>query len=409
MPVRSPRQAVAALLRRPDVRAARLAALESGVGVDVVGGAVRDAFLGRSGGDLDLSAPARSARSFAERLAVRLGTRVVAVGTAPRRILKLAAGRHEVDVWERAGTVEEDLLRRDFGVNALRLSLPEATLQGPPGALEDLEKGRLRPPRPGVLLEDPVRVLRAARLEATLPGFRLVRSTAVECRLAARRLGSVPPERSFQELTRLLGAAPRAAAAALQRLESWGALAGILPGTTTATRRAGIRLVARMSGTHPAVARALLLAPSGGTAAEESLRALRAPSRELRMTSRLLALPRRRRRGPPSRAEVARLLRASAPFCEEAVLFLGAAGDVGTRELSVRAAALAGSSARLRQVLSPPRPVASGDVARILGVAPGPQLGRALLALDEALASGEVRGARAAEAFVLRWAARGLR
>lgn len=409
MPVRSERQAVAALLRRSDVRAARLAALEAGAGVDVVGGAVRDALLGRSGGDLDLSAPARSARSFAERLAARLGTRVVAVGTSPRRILKVPAGVHEVDVWERDGSVEEDLLRRDFTVNAFRLSLPEAALEGPPRAFEDLERGRLRPPRPGVLLEDPVRVLRAARFEATLPGFRLVPSSFAECRLAARRLGSVPPERSFLELDRLLGAAPRAAAAALWRLERWGALAGVLPATTPAARRAGIRLVARMARPGPAVARALLLAPSGAEAAEVALRALRAPAREVRMASRLLALPRRRRPGTVGRAEVARLLRASAPFCGEAVLFLGAAGDGGTRRLAASAGALAASPARLARVLAPPRPLPPSEVVRLLGVPPGPQLGRALLALDEALASGQVRGARGARAFVLRWAAGGLR
>lgn len=388
--------------RRPDVRAAARAARETGVPADVVGGAVRDAFLSRSGGDLDLSVTARHALAFAQRLAGILGTRVVAVGTPPKRILKLPAGRHEVDVWERGGSAEEDLARRDFTLNALRVALPAGTLDGPPGALDDLARGHLRPPRPGVLVEDPLRVLRAARFEATLPGFRLVRSAVPECRLAALRLHAVPVERCLVELDRLLGAPPPAAAAALLRLESWGALAPILPGTTAASRRAGVRNVARLSEPSPAVARALLLLPSGAAATERVLGRLRASARDVRMASRLLSLPLSRRRGPATRREVARLLRAAAPFSVEAVLFLAAAGDRGTRELAAAAAKLAAVPARLRRVLSPARPLGAGEVAAILALPPGPELGRALAALDGALADGDVRGKAAARAFLLR-------
>ena len=160
------------LARRPDVALAASCAGPSDR-VRVVGGVVRDAFLGRSGGDLDLSVASARADSFAARLAARAGSRVVGVGVPPRRILKVPFQGREIDVWEEEDGEEADLLRRDFTVNAVSFTLPEGRFGAAPGALLDLEKKRLAPPRPGVFLEDPLRVLRAARFLAQLPGFRV--------------------------------------------------------------------------------------------------------------------------------------------------------------------------------------------------------------------------------------------
>lgn len=405
MPIRATEAAVSALRRRRDAAAAARAARETGIPAAAVGGAVRDAFLGREGGDLDLAVDAGRAAAFAGRLAALLGARVVAVGAAPRRILRIPAGRHEVDVWEVPGGREEDVLRRDFTVNALRVELPGWTLTAPEGALDDLASGRLRPPRPGVFREDPLRVLRAARFEATLPGFRLWWGAVPEAVEASGRLAATPAERRLAELDRLLRAEPRRAAAALLRLESWGALRSLLPRLTSGQLRRGAARAGRLARPDPPTARALLVSGAHAAEAEASLCDLRVPTREVRLAARLLSLPRRRRREPTPR-DVARLLRSAAPWVEQALLFLEAAGDAGTRELVRAARAVASSRRSLENALAPRRPLSAQEVARELGVPPGPALGAALDRLDLALAAGEVRGEEEARAFLRRLARR---
>src|SRR5204863_8985552 len=140
-----------------------------------------------------------------------------------KRIVRIPWHRREVDVWEEEGDDREaDLLRRDFRVNALAFELPGGRLVALPGALEDLRLKRLAPPREGVLLEDPLRVLRAARLELEL-GFRVSSRADDELRRAAPLLAGIAAERRLGELEMILSAAPRDAARAPRRLERWRA------------------------------------------------------------------------------------------------------------------------------------------------------------------------------------------
>ncbi len=145
------RRGFRALLRRADAAAAA-DLLRPEDRVRAVGGAVRDAFLGRTGGDLDLVAPPPSAGRIAAELAKRAGSRAVPVGAPGKRILKVPFGAHEIDVWEETSDPSADLLRRDFTVNALSFSLPDGEFSSAPGALADLKAKRLAPPRPGVFL-----------------------------------------------------------------------------------------------------------------------------------------------------------------------------------------------------------------------------------------------------------------
>jgi len=102
-------------------------------------------------------------------------------------------------------SIEEDLARRDFTVNAMALELPEFKLLDPFGGLEDLARKLLRTPRePALALaEDPLRMLRAARFASSLDmevDPELVAAMAKE----ARRLSIVSPERIHSELDKLL-------------------------------------------------------------------------------------------------------------------------------------------------------------------------------------------------------------
>ena len=400
------RRGFRALLRRADAAAAATL-LRPEDRVRAVGGAVRDAFLGRAGGDLDLVAPPASAGRIAAELAKRAGSRAVPIGAPPRRILKVPFGAHEIDVWEETGDPSVDLLRRDFTVNALSFSLPEGAFSSAPGALEDLKARRLAPPRPGVLLEDPLRVLRAARFLAELPRFHVAPSALPEMKSAGRFLRMVPAERRLVELDKLLGAPAADRTRALRFLERLGALQSLLRSTAPRTRR-GISLVRRLEKPDARVARSLLLLPLGREKALDVLRRWKVSREELRLASRLFSLflghpggtrgPRR----PPTRRDVAAFLRLSSPFEEESAAFLHAAGDSRARELARAAQNILRRPAALRRILKPLRPLSLEEIRTALNLPEGPHLGDALDAFDLALASSEIRGPRAARAWLRR-------
>jgi tRNA nucleotidyltransferase/poly(A) polymerase len=387
--VRRADAALVAAVARPDER------------VRVVGGAVRDAFLGRTGGDLDLVVPQGSAEAFAKELAARAGTRVVSIGAAPRRILKVPFRSHEIDVWEETGDAAVDLLRRDFTVNALSFSLPGGTFASAPGALADLKARRLAPPRPGVFREDPLRVLRAARFLAELPEFHIARRAVPELQEAARFLRMVPAERRLVEWDKLFGTPAAAITRALWFLERLGVLQFLLRSTAPRTRR-GISLAGRLERPDARVARVLLMLPQGKGKALDLLRRWKVSREELRLASRLFALPLHGPRRAPTRRDVAGLLRLSSPFEEESIGFLMAAGGKPARDLARAAQKVVRKPAALRRILRPVRPLSLAEISSLLGLAEGPELGRALCALDLALACGDARGARGARAWLAR-------
>ena len=362
---------------------------------------MRDAFLGRTGGDLDLVAPPGRAEGFAKELAARAGTRLVPIGSAPKRILKVPFGSHEIDVWEETQNPGADLLRRDFTVNALSFSLPEGTFASAPGALADLKARRLAPPRAGVFLEDPLRVLRAARFLAELPGFHVARAALPEMKSAGRFLRMVPAERRLVEWDKLLGAPPTARARALRFLERLGVLQFLLRSTAPRTRR-GISLAGRLERPDARVARALLMLPQGKAKALDLLKRWKVSREELRLASRLFALPLHGPRRTPTRRDVAAFLRLSSPFEEESTGFLMAAGDSRARALAEAAETTRRRTAALRRILRPVRPLSLAEISSLLGLTEGTELGWALGAFDLALASGEVRGARSARAWLAR-------
>jgi tRNA nucleotidyltransferase/poly(A) polymerase len=360
--------------------------------VRAVGGAVRDAFLGRRGGDLDLVVAPGKAAGFAERLASRAGTRVIPIGAAPKRILKIPFHGREIDIWEEEGGTDEDLLRRDITINALSFTLPDGRFAGAPGALADLASRRLAPPRPGVFMEDPLRVLRAGRFLAQFPGFHVSRAALPEMKRAGRRLRTVAAERRLVELDKLLGAPSAGRTKGLRLLARLGALQSLLRSSAPRMRR-GISLVRRLESSDPRVARALLLLPQGSKRAKEFLRQWNSSRKEQRLANRLLCLPLRRKgRGAPTRREVAELLRRSSPFEEEATAFLRAAGDSRTRALADAAEKTRRRPATLRRILKPRRPLPLEEIRTTLSLLEGPRLGAALDAFDLALAAGEIRG-----------------
>jgi poly(A) polymerase len=195
----------------------------------LVGGAVRDRLLGRPTRDYDVvvaGAPAPLARVVARRAAGHAFELSEAFGA-----WRVVAHDHswQLDVLGLGPeTLEQDLARRDLTVNAIAqpLSPGGEPAIDPFDGIADLRARRLRMVSPTSFADDPLRVLRLARLVAQL-GFAADLPTVARARASAAGLASVAPERTFAELRGLICAA--GALDGLALMDEVGATSVILP------------------------------------------------------------------------------------------------------------------------------------------------------------------------------------
>jgi tRNA nucleotidyltransferase (CCA-adding enzyme) len=225
-----------------------------------VGGAVRDELLGADAKDADFLVPgvdieglraALEPHGRAEELVVAgrpVGVRffprdpgvrkLVRAGielAPPRRELSTGPGRHDFEiVVDPSTSVEQDLARRDFTVNAMARRLADGTLVDPYGGRADLEAGTLRTVSPSSFAEDPLRLVRGLRFVSQL-GLDPEQQTLVQMREEAASVELVSGERiggglasdGMGELSKLLlGAQP---AKALRLARDTGVLVHVLP------------------------------------------------------------------------------------------------------------------------------------------------------------------------------------
>jgi|CXWL01.1.fsa_nt_gi tRNA nucleotidyltransferase/poly(A) polymerase len=212
-------------LRWPE-RVAAVAAVLGAAGADlervwIVGGAVRDALLGRPVHDLDL-ATAGGGLNLARAVADQLGGAFYPLDESRgcgRAVLPGAGGadaaRFEVDVTDlRASSLAGDLAERDFTINAM--AVPLANLQvivDPLGGRGDLAARRVRATSAAALAADGVRGVRGVRLAAQL-GFAVEAATRAWIRAAAPHLHAVAAERVGAELLKCFAAPGTATALA---------------------------------------------------------------------------------------------------------------------------------------------------------------------------------------------------
>jgi hypothetical protein len=310
----------------------------------VVGGAVRDELLGRPMVDLDIACrePDEAARRYASRsegapfpLSERHGAWRVALSED-----------RTVDFTPLPNGIHEDLATRDFTINAIARPLAGGDPVDPFGGLGDLDRRILRAVAAGVFRDDPLRLLRAVRLEDEL-GFRLDAETERLVRANAGLVTRPAGERVLAELFRL-------SAEGFDRLDEIG-----------------------------------LLAPLGGSV--DRLRGLGETTPELRLVAvfgdRLGQLPvsneLRRYAGALLRAklpqdlsarEIHRFRRVTEPWATEAARFAG--GDDDLERVIEQARAN-----------DPPAPLLRGDE---LGLPPGPEIGRWLERIAEERAAGTI-------------------
>lgn len=190
----------------------------AGYELALVGGPVRDAFLGRDTNDLDFTTdatpdqilevvkPIAEAHWDVGREFGTIGAKVhghtVEVTTYRADSYDGTSRKPEVVF---GTSLDDDLVRRDFTVNALALRLPQLTLVDPSGGVEDLIAGVLRTPSaPEVSFgDDPLRMMRAARFASQL-GFEVEEGTLAAMSALAPEIDRISAERVRDELSKLL-------------------------------------------------------------------------------------------------------------------------------------------------------------------------------------------------------------
>ncbi len=205
---------------------------EAGFSLALVGGSVRDALLGRLGNDLDFTTDARPedvlkiVRPWADavwEVGIAFGTvgcqKDARVGEADHRF-QIEVTTYRSEAYDRTSrkpevsygdSIEEDLVRRDFTVNAMAVALPEKEFIDPHGGIRDLSERVLRTPGTpeDSFSDDPLRMMRAARFAAQLD-FEVAPEVVAAMKAMAGRIEIVSAERVRDELNKLiLSAHPR--------------------------------------------------------------------------------------------------------------------------------------------------------------------------------------------------------
>jgi poly(A) polymerase len=198
--------------------------VDAGHEIALVGGPVRDAFLGRVSPDLDFTTSASPEQT--EAILARWADATWGVGRAYGTI-GARKSKHEIEVTTyRADAYDrltrkpvvafgdnllDDLVRRDFAVNAMAMRLPSLEFVDPHHGLADLAAGVLRTPGPAEVsfADDPLRMMRAARFVSQL-GLTAAPEVIAAMTEMAASLEIVSAERVRQEFVKLItGDAPR--------------------------------------------------------------------------------------------------------------------------------------------------------------------------------------------------------
>jgi tRNA nucleotidyltransferase (CCA-adding enzyme) len=210
----------------------------SGHDVWAVGGAVRDALLGGGGSDWDLATSARPEdvrRIFRRTVPVGIEHGTVGVLAADGVMYEVTTFRRDVEtsgrhaVVEFAQTIDEDLARRDFTINAIAWHPIHDEVRDPHDGMGDLRRAVLRTVGDPAerFAEDYLRVLRALRFAGHFV-LEIEPATWSALRAATPTLGTLSAERVREELYKVLSTTPHASAA-LKLYAASGALRQLYP------------------------------------------------------------------------------------------------------------------------------------------------------------------------------------
>jgi tRNA nucleotidyltransferase/poly(A) polymerase len=321
----------------------RIRELLAGEEAWIVGGAIRDRLLGRPVVDVDVAC--RDPRDAARRYARRYGGAAFPLSErhGAWRVAEEGADQ-TLDFTPLPNGIEDDLATRDFTFNAIAFPVGGGDPCDPHGGRADLEAGVIRVVSDSVFRDDPLRLLRAVRLEDEL-GFRMDERTESLLRASASLVTRPAGERILAELRRLSAAGYRR----LDEVRLLEPLAGSLDGPLDALDDPDFRLVAVF---------------------RERLRELPISNDLRRYANVLLRAP---RPDDPSPRAIHRFRRATEPWALDALAFVGATEFTTLVEAARRA--------------DPREPLVRGDE---LGLPPGPEIGRILALIEEERAAGTI-------------------
>ncbi len=385
-----------------------------------MGGSVRDLLLGLEQKDVDVSVVGDGV-ALAELTARETGATPATTGRfGTATLLSAEAGvcldfvtaRKETYPFPgalpvvEAGTLADDLARRDFTINALAVPIDAGgfgSLVDPHGGLADLEARLVRVLHSRSFRDDPTRIFRAVKLSERL-GFTVEHGTLDLIRQAVREgaLATISTERAVRELL-LIMEEPNAGAM-LRRLDGLGALAAVDPELAWKRRPEDVRpLELEQPDLSPQQRRNTCLAaiaadyagdPQGAEALARRLHLQANAVRLMRDAAQLAQILPRLGEGEMQPSEIYRLLHG---LDIEAI---AAYGRLATAEQSPLAhQRLTLYLTTLRHV----KPQLKGDYLHSLGIEPGPVYGRAMSALRDALLDGVVQSSEDERRFLHAW------
>jgi poly(A) polymerase len=207
----------------------------------IVGGAVRDLLLRKKPKDFDIvsaASPNQIKKTF--RFARIIGHRFRLVHvSAGEKIFEVATFRSiaEGATGNMFGTIEEDVLRRDFTLNALFYDPGKQLVIDYVGGMKDIRARRIKPiiPLKTMFIDDPVRIIRAVKY-ASATGFGLPFSLGLKIRRQARLLDEVSPSRLTEEILKIIRSS--SAAVIVENLENFGLYQYLQPNASRLMREA---------------------------------------------------------------------------------------------------------------------------------------------------------------------------
>jgi putative nucleotidyltransferase with HDIG domain len=194
------------ILANPLIEQVAAIARQQELSLYLVGGAIRDTLLDKKIRDYDFILKKVKIPPFLHQLQELWGASLFPMGKGKReRIYRLKKDELTVDFAAMKGAdIVDDLMQRDFTINAIAYAFGEGKFYAAPRAIGDIKAGRIALVSAQALQADPLRMLRAVRYRCTLPGFDLI--TPLEKEVAHRRklLSSVAPERIRAELDEII-------------------------------------------------------------------------------------------------------------------------------------------------------------------------------------------------------------
>jgi putative nucleotidyltransferase with HDIG domain len=181
-------------------------AREKKIPLFVVGGYLRNLFIGTPGKDYDFTLSEEASFNIAM-IEETLHLHFFKVGKEEMKTTTYRIMKEDLSIdltFLQGETIEEDLQRRDFTINAIAFSLQDESFHWVKGSLEDIRKKVIRTVSTHSIDQDPLRMLRAIRYLCTLDGFVLEKGLREEISSKKRKILNLPGERIKSELDQIL-------------------------------------------------------------------------------------------------------------------------------------------------------------------------------------------------------------